>query len=78
MKSYIKNNPELIEKFSNAINKGLKYVKENNANDIAKKIESFFPDTSLEDLTIMIDRYKNFYMRSNHNSWNFEKIGGAL
>lgn len=57
-KSYIKNNPELIEKFSNAINKGLKYVKENNANDIAKKIESFFPDTSLEDLTIMIDRYK--------------------
>lgn len=57
-KSYIEKNPKLIEKFSSAIDKGLKYVKNNDANTIAKKIEKFFPDTSLEDLTIMIDRYK--------------------
>lgn len=57
-KSYIEKNPELIEKFSKAIDKGLKYVKENDAQNIAKLIKNFFPDTSSEDLTIMIDRYK--------------------
>ena len=57
-KSYIENNPEVITAFSNAINKSLQYVKEHNAEDIANNIIDYFPDTSLNDLITIIDRYK--------------------
>lgn len=57
-KSYIEKNPTIIEGFSKAIDKGLKFVKENNPETIAKSIVSFFPDTALNDLITMVDRYK--------------------
>ena len=57
--SFINNNKDVIKSFSNAINKGLKYVYESNSLDIAKSITSFFPDTSLNDLVKIIDRYKD-------------------
>lgn len=57
-KSYIKENPEVIEGFSNAINKALNYVQDNSAEDIANNIIDYFPDTSLNDLVTIIDRYK--------------------
>ena len=57
-KSYIENNPEIIKSFSRAINKGLEFVKNNDAPTIAKSILKFFPDTSLTDLTKIVDRYK--------------------
>ena len=57
-KSYIKNNPKVIESFSKAINKALKYVKEHKAKDIANNIIDYFPDTNIEDLTKIINRYK--------------------
>lgn len=57
--SFINNNKDFIKSFSNAINKGLKYVYESNSLDIAKSITSFFPDTSLNDLVKIIDRYKD-------------------
>lgn len=56
--SFIKENPELIKGFSKAIDKGLKFVRDNKPEVIAESIISFFPDTSLEDLTTMINRYK--------------------
>ena len=56
--SFIENNSELIGGFSNAIDKGLKFVKDNDAKVIAENIISFFPDTSLDDLTTMVKRYK--------------------
>ena len=56
--SFIENNPELIEGFSKAIDKGLKFVKDNDEKVIAENIISFFPDTSLDDLTTMVKRYK--------------------
>ena len=56
--SFIDNNPELIKGFSKAIDKGLKFVKDNDAKVIAENIISFFPDTSLDDLTTMVKRYK--------------------
>ena len=58
-KSYINNNKEIIKKFSEAINKALEYTKENSADTIAKDILPQFPDTALNDLTTIIDRYKN-------------------
>lgn len=59
-KSYIKNNKEIIEKFTSAINEGLKFVKENSAEDIAKTILPQFPDISLTDLTTIVDNYKKY------------------
>ena len=57
-KSYIENNPDIIKKFRNAINKALKFVYEENNETIAKSLLEFFPDTSLEDITKIINRYK--------------------
>jgi len=58
-KSYIKNNPEIIESFTSAIAKGLKFVDENDSKTIANAIIGEFPDTSINDLTTIIDRYKS-------------------
>lgn len=57
-KSYIENNPDVIESFIKAINKGLEYVEDNEPVIVAQSISTFFPDTSLNDLTTMIKRYK--------------------
>ena len=57
--SYIENNKDLINNFKDAINKGLEFTKNNNSKDIAKIIIDLFPDTSIEDLTTIIERYKN-------------------
>lgn len=56
--SYIEKNPELIEKFTKAIQKGLDFVHNNDSEVVAKSILSFFPDTSLNDITSVIERYK--------------------
>ena len=57
-KSYIDNNPKVIEGFTNAIQKGLDYVKTHTDEEIAKTILNYFPDISLNDLTSIIGRYK--------------------
>lgn len=57
-KSFIEKNEETIIRFTKAINKGLKYVKDNDSDKIAKAILNQFPDTSLADLTVIVDRYK--------------------
>lgn len=57
-KSYIKNNGEIIESFVKSINEGLKFVKDNKADVIAETIIGEFPDTSINDLITIIDRYK--------------------
>lgn len=56
--SYIKNNPEVINNFNKAIQKGLDFVHKNDSETIAKSILSFFPDTSLNDITKVVERYK--------------------
>ena len=56
--SYIEKNKDVIEKFKKAIQKGLDFVNNSDNEKIAKSIIDFFPDTSLTDLTKVIDRYK--------------------
>lgn len=58
-KSYVDNNKELLTKFTNAINKGLKYVQDNDSQTIAEAIIKQFPDTKINDLKSMIQRYKD-------------------
>ena len=56
--SYLEKNPDIIEKFTKAIQKGLDFVHQNNSKTIAEIIQVEFPDTKLEDLILVIDRYK--------------------
>lgn len=58
-KSYIESNPDVIEGFTKAIQKGLDYVHSHDSKDIAEVILDYFPDISKSDLEIIIDRYKN-------------------
>lgn len=57
-KSYIENNYEIIKRFNRAINKGLEYVKNNSDKDIARVISPQFPDNSLNDIELIVKRYK--------------------
>ena len=56
--SFIDNNKETIKKFTNAIQKGLNFVHNNDAKTIAKIIQIEFPDTKLDDLINTINQYK--------------------
>lgn len=58
-KSYIDNNPTVIEGFTKAIQKGLDYVHNNSEEKIAEVILDYFPDTSLNDLSKIVKRYKD-------------------
>lgn len=59
-KSYIQDNKDIIEWFTNAINKGLEYVSENDAETIAKAVIDQFPDTSMQDAITIVQRYKEY------------------
>ena len=58
-KSFIEENPEIIQKFTNAIYKGQLWVEKSNYEEIAKAIHEFFPDMKMEDLTKAVKRYKD-------------------
>ena len=49
----------MIEGFSKAINKALKYVQDNDAKTIAYDIIDYFPDTSINDLITIVEEYKD-------------------
>lgn len=57
-KSFVENNKELINDFREAINKALIFTKENDSKTIAKVLLKQFPDTSLNELTTIVNRYK--------------------
>ena len=57
-KNYIANNKETIEGFTKAIYKGEQWVKEHSAIEIAKAIQEFFPDTTVESLENSVQKYK--------------------
>lgn len=57
-KSYIENNPGIIEKFTRAINRGLEYVDSHSASEVASIVSEYFPDTSMNDMVTIVNRYK--------------------
>ncbi len=57
-KSYIKENKDLLKRFSNAIKKGMDFTFNNSSSEVANIISKQFSDTSIKDLEVMIDRYK--------------------
>ena len=58
-KSYMENNPELIQKFTNAIQKGMDYVNSHSAEEIAKTIAPQFKETPVDKIAIIVGRYKD-------------------
>lgn len=59
-KSYIKENSDVIDAFTKAIARGIEYTLENDSKIVAEDIIEQFPDTDVSDLTLMIDRYKEY------------------
>ncbi|WP_066716203.1 ABC transporter substrate-binding protein [Clostridium sp. Marseille-P299] len=55
--SFIKKNPEVIEKFVKALQKGMDYVNTHSPEEIAKVIEPQFKETGLETITKIVTRY---------------------
>ncbi|WP_279233157.1 ABC transporter substrate-binding protein [Marinisporobacter balticus] len=58
-KSLIESNPKVIQSFTNAIYKGMKWVETHTPEEIAQSISPQFPDADLEILTEVAKRYKD-------------------
>lgn len=56
--SYIKDNPDIIESFTKATQKGLDFVHNSTPKEIADAILEFFPDTAYNDLVKAVERYQ--------------------
>ena len=67
-KSYIEKNEEIIRNFTKAIYKGEQWVKEHTSTEIAEVIQSFFPDTDIDQLATAIQSYKDI------EAWNENPI----
>lgn len=58
-KSYINKNPEIIQGFTNALQRGMEYVNSHSSEDIAKVIAPQFPDTDADTIAVIVERYKS-------------------
>ncbi len=57
LEKYIQENPDIIQSFTNAIQKGLDYVNSHTPMEIAKIIQPQFEETGADTLVTIIDRY---------------------
>lgn len=55
--SYMKENPDVIEKFDRAITKGLDFVHNSSSDEITKAIMGQFPDTSYNNIKSAVESY---------------------
>ncbi len=56
-KSYLKENKETVQAFTNALQKGMDFVQSHTPEEIAKAIAPQFAETDLETLTAIVKRY---------------------
>ncbi len=74
--SYIEKHPDIIQKFTNALQKGLDYVNSHSPEEIAKVIKPQFEENDLETVTAIVKRYQE------QDTWKenlvFEKAGFEL
>ena len=57
-KSYLEKNPDKVKRFLAALQKGVEFVKNQSADDIAKAVSPSFADTSISVLSAAIANYK--------------------
>ncbi|MEG0154533.1 MAG: ABC transporter substrate-binding protein [Lachnospiraceae bacterium] len=62
--SYLKENDETIQGFTNALQKGMEYVKNHTPEEIAKVITPQFKETDMKTLTAIVTRYYD------QDTWN--------
>lgn len=55
--SYMDKNPEIIQKFTNALQKGMEYVQSHTPEEIAEVIAPQFAETDLDTVTAIVKRY---------------------
>ena len=74
--SYMEKHPDIIQKFTNALQKGLDYVNSHSSEEIAKVIKPQFEENNLETVTAIVKRYQE------QDTWKenlvFEKAGFEL
>ena len=58
-KEYIENNPDIIQKFTNALYKGMVWVQTHSLEEIAAAVKPQFPDTEDDVLITLIERYRS-------------------
>ena len=58
-KSYFEGHQEIIQKFTNAIQKGLDYVNTHTPEEIAKTISPQFKETDVATITAIVERYQS-------------------
>lgn len=56
-KSYLEKNPEIIQKFTNALQRGMDYVNSHTPAEIARTIQPQFKETDLKQITMIVTRY---------------------
>lgn len=56
-KSFIEQNPEMIQGFTNALQKGMDYVQQHKPEEIASVIAPQFKETDLDTITTIVTRY---------------------
>ena len=67
-KSFIEKNGDMIQRFTNAIYKGQKWVDTHSPREVAEAIKDFFPDTDISTLENVAKRYKDI------DAWNKDPI----
>ena len=55
--SYMEKNPDIMQKFTNALQKGMDYVQKHTPEEIARVIEPQFPEMDLDTITAIVKRY---------------------
>ena len=55
--SFLEENPQIIQSFTNALQKGMDYVQNHSPEEIAQVIAPQFPETDLNTLTTIVTRY---------------------
>ena len=75
-KSFMEENPELIQSFTNALQKGMDFVNSHTPEEIAKVIQPQFKETDLDTITTIVKRY------ADQDTWktdlNFEEESFTL
>ena len=62
--SYMEAHPDVIQRFTNAIARGQKWIMEHTDEEVAEAIAPYFPDTSVEVLTQVTARHRSI------GAWN--------
>ena len=67
-KSYIKEHPDTIQAFTNALQKGMDYTSSHTPEEIAKVISPQFPETDMDTLITIVTRYHD------QNTWKEDLV----